>query len=269
MANSFGTLKTSLQDGVFTITLNRPDLLNVCNEQMGSELSAALKTAQRDKGVRCVVLTGAGRAFCVGQDLRELDELQIAGDRGEKFSFGPLLRARYNPLAVRLRTFEKPVVAAVNGIAAGAGAGLAFAADLRICARSAAFKMAFVDLGLVPDTGATLTLVQHVGYARAAELCLLGEELSAEEALGYGLVNRVVADEELQSVTRQIAGRLASWPPRAIALTKRALNQAWTAGLEEQLEYEAFLQTTAGRTADHREAVRAFVEKRKPKFQGK
>jgi 2-(1,2-epoxy-1,2-dihydrophenyl)acetyl-CoA isomerase len=268
MANSFGTLKTSLDDGVFTITLNRPDLLNVCNEQMGSELSAALKTAQRDKTARCVVLTGAGRAFCAGQDLRELDEMQTGPD-GEKFSFGPLLRARYNPLAARLRTFEKPVVAAVNGIAAGAGAGLAFAADLRICARSAAFKMAFVDLGLVPDTGATLTLVQHVGYARASELCLLGEKLSAEEALRYGLVSRVVADEELESATRQVAGRLAAWPPRAIALTKRALNRAWTAALDEQLEQEAFLQTTAGRTADHREAVRAFLEKRKPKFQGK
>jgi 2-(1,2-epoxy-1,2-dihydrophenyl)acetyl-CoA isomerase len=268
MANSFGTLQTSQEDGVFTITLNRPDALNACNEQMGSELSAALKAAQRDKGTRCLVLTGSGRAFCVGQDLRELDEMQ-SGPDGDKFSFGPLLRQRYNPLALRLRTLEKPVVAAVNGIAAGAGAGLAFAADLRICARSAKFKMAFVDLGLVPDTASTLTLLQHVGYARAAELCLLGEDLPAEEALRYGLVNRVVADEELEATAREVAGRLASLPPRGLALTKRALNRAWTAVLEEQLEYEAYLQTTAGRTVDHREGVRAFLEKRPPKFQGK
>jgi len=179
------------------------------------------------------------------------------------------LRQKYNPVVARIRTLEKPVVASVNGPAAGAGASLALACDLRLCARGAYFMMAFVHVGLIPDVGATLTLLQHVGYARAAEMCFLGERLSAEEALECGLVNRVVDDEVLPATTQEIVTKLAALPTRAIGLTKRALYRAWTATLDDQLEYEAFLQHTAGKTADHREGVAAFFEKRQPKFEGK
>jgi 2-(1,2-epoxy-1,2-dihydrophenyl)acetyl-CoA isomerase len=269
MATKFSTIQVAAAGGVLTITLDRPDSLNALNEQMSLELAAALRTAQRDDGVRCVVLTGAGRAFCSGQDLRAVREHYAAGLDEQGVDFGALLRQKYNPLVARIRTLEKPVVAAVNGPAAGGGASLALACDLRLCARSAYFMMAFVHVGLIPDMGATLTLLQHVGYARAAEMCFLGERLSAEEALACGLVNRVVDDEVLPATTQEIATRLAALPTRAIGLAKRALYRAWTAALDDQLEYEAFLQHTAGKTADHREGVSAFLEKRGPKFEGK
>lgn len=290
MANAFTTIQTRSADGVLTITLNRPERYNAFNDAMSIELGAALRAAQRDDAVRCLVLTGAGKAFCSGQDLQEVQQLyessagaathppETAAGQGQGAGrtadtsgpdFGARLRQKYNPIITRLRTIEKPVVAAVNGVAAGAGASFAFACDLRICARGASFVMSFINVGLVPDSGATLTLLQHVGYARAAELCLLGERLTAEEALRWNLVNRVVDDGELAAATQELAARLAALPTKAIGLTKRALNHAWTAELEDQLEWEAFLQQAAGQTADHREGVAAFLEKRKPKFAGR
>jgi 2-(1,2-epoxy-1,2-dihydrophenyl)acetyl-CoA isomerase len=298
MADAFTTIQTNTADGVLTITLNRPERYNAFNDAMSIELGAALRAAQRDEAVRCLVLTGAGKAFCSGQDLQEVQQFyepsagaagqspaaaaahtgpagtpakQAGGGTGEArgLDFGARLRQKYNPIITRLRTIEKPVVAAVNGVAAGAGASFAFACDLRICARSARFVMSFVNVGLAPDSGATLTLLQHVGYARAAELCFLGERLSAEEALRWNLVNRVVDDEQLAADAQELAARLAALPTRAIGLTKRALNHAWAAELEDQLEWEAFLQQAAGQTADHREGVAAFLEKRKPKFLGR
>lgn len=265
---SFSTIQIAADDGIFTITLNRPGALNALTDAMSGELTAALRMAQRDQQVRCVILTGTGRAFCAGQDLKDL-----AAPPSDRDDDGPyvaeLLRQRYNPLIVRMRTMEKPVIAAVNGVAAGAGASLALAADLRIAAQSASFMMAFVHVGLVPDMASTLTLVQHVGHARAAELCFLGESLSADEAQRCGLVSRVVTDDELPAAVREMATKLAALPTRAIGLTKRALNHAWTATLDEQLEYEAFLQASAAQTADHQEGVQAFLAKRKPKFAGK
>jgi len=261
MANSFTTIRTTSAQGIFTITLQRPEVLNAFNAQMSIELSAALRQAQRDPQVRCLVLTGAGRAFCAGQDLRPLRPT-TEGSPTLSDDLGAYLRETVNPVALRLRTCEKPVIAAVNGVAAGAGVSFALAADLRICARSASFKLAFGDIGLVPDAGATLTLVQHLGYARAAELCLLGEELSAQRAWEIGLVQRVVDDAELPALIEQVAGRVAARSTPALMLTKRALQHAWTATLEEQLEYEAFLQTTAGRTTEHRQAIAAFFERR-------
>ena len=285
MSTNFLTIQTATADGVYTITLNRPDSLNAFNEQMFVELNGALRAAARDDGVRCLVLTGAGRAFCSGQDLQEVraryaDETRISpiapagaersgGSPAAGLDFGAHLRNKYNPLISRLRTMEKPVVAAVNGVAAGAGASLAFAADLRIAARSANFIMAFVHVGLIPDSGATLTLVQSVGYARAAELCFLGEKLPAEEAQRAGLINRVVDDADLPTAAHELAKKLASLPTTAIGLTKRLLNRAWNATIDDQLDYEAFMQATAGATADHREGIQAFVEKRKPKFTGR
>jgi len=267
MMSAFTTIATSSAAGVMTITLNRPDSLNAYNEAMSIELTTALKAAQRDDAVRCIVLTGAGRGFCSGQDLAEVQERYSRP--GGELDFATHLRQKFNPLVTRLRTIEKPVIAAVNGVAAGAGASFALACDLRICAKSATFVMAFVHVGLIPDSAACLTLLQHVGYARAAEMCLLGEKIAAEQALAWGLVNRVVPDEQLVDETRKLATKLASLPTRAIGLTKRALSHAWTATLEDQLEYEAFLQDTAGNTADHREGVLAFLEKRRPKFEGR
>jgi 2-(1,2-epoxy-1,2-dihydrophenyl)acetyl-CoA isomerase len=263
------TVQTSAEDGVFTITLNRPAAVNALNEPLSTELAAALHTARRDDQVRCIILTGAGRAFCAGQDLKVLDANRDPQTGAPQTDFAVLLRQHYNRLIVLMRTMEKPIIAAVNGAAAGAGFSLALAADLRIAARSASFLMAFVRVGLLPDCAATLTIVQHVGYARAAELCLLGEPLSAEEAHRCGLVNRVVDDDQLPDVTRQFARKLAAMPTRAVGLTKTALNQAWTATLDQQLEYEAFVQAAAGWTADHREGLDAFLAKRQPRFTGK
>jgi 2-(1,2-epoxy-1,2-dihydrophenyl)acetyl-CoA isomerase len=263
---AFTTVQSAAEQGVLTITLNRPDALNALNETACAELGATLRMAQRDDAVRCIVLTGAGRGFCTGQDLKELQKLR---QPDEAFDFAAFLRQRYNPLIVRLRTMEKPVLAAINGLAVGAGVSFALAADLRIAAESAVFRMAFVNIGLVPDCAATLTLVQHVGHARAAELCLLGEDLSAAEAHRWGLVNRVVPDPELVSATCELARKLASQPPRAIALTKRALNRAWTATLDGQLEYEALVQETAGSAPDHAQRLQVFLDRRKPPAPGK
>lgn len=262
------TIRTTIENGVFTITLNRPDKLNAFNEQMSIELGAAMRTAERDEAVRCIVLTGEGRAFCSGQDLEDIKDRYAAGATSD-FDFASHLRQKYNPFVTKLRTIEKPVLAAVNGVAAGAGASFAFACDMRIAAKGANFVMAFVHVGLVPDSAATQTLIQHVGLAKACEYCFLGEKIPADEAERFGLVNRVVADDEFAAYVTNLSTRLAAMPTRAIGLTKRALNKAWTSALEEQLEYEALTQSTAGNSHDHREGVMAFLEKRKPKFAGR
>lgn len=278
MSSAFTTLQAATDGGVLTITLNRPDAYNAYNEQMSVELAAALKTAQREDAIRCVVLTGTGKAFCSGQDLKEIQGrytsvADMSASRilsaGAEIDFAAHLRQKFNPIVTRLRTLEKPVIAAVNGVAAGAGASFAFACDLRICAKSASFVMAFTSIGLVPDSAACYTLLQHVGYARAAEMLMLGDKVTAETACGWGLVNAVVDDAELAAKAQELATRLATMPTRALGLTKRLLNHAWTAKLEDQLETEAFLQFTAGNTADHREGVAAFLEKRKPRFIGR
>lgn len=268
MSSSFSTIQVATSDGVLTIKLDRPDAYNAYNEQMSVELAAALRTAQREDSIRCVLLTGAGKAFCSGQDLKEIQG-RYTDAANREIDFAAHLRQKFNPIVTRLRTLEKPVIAAVNGVAAGAGASFAFACDLRICSRSAGFVMAFTNIGLIPDSAATYTLLQHVGYARAIEMLWLGEKLTAEQALTWGLVNRVVEDTELADRARELAVRLAAMPTRALGLTKRLMNAAWTARLEDQLESEAFLQFTAGNTADHREGVVAFLEKRKPRFTAK
>jgi 2-(1,2-epoxy-1,2-dihydrophenyl)acetyl-CoA isomerase len=266
MATPFNTIMVDAEGGVMTITLNRPDVLNALNEQMSTELSAALRSAEREKSIRCIVLTGAGRAFCAGLDLRTVYE-KFAGKEPQPMDYGGLLRQRYNPIINRLRALEKPVIAAVNGVAAGGGLGLALACDLRICAGGAFFKAAFAEIGLILDMGATLTLLRSIGYARTAELYFMGDKLPADEALNWGLANRVVDDAHLEATVSGIAHRIAQLPAKGLGLTKRALNRAWTASLEDQLEYEAFLQETAGLTPDHREGVLAFAEKRPPKFE--
>lgn len=254
-------LRVEVADAIATITLDRPDALNSLTVPLKEDLRTALERAGTDPAVRAVVLTGAGRAFCAGQDLRERLEPDAAPLAEE-------IRLRYNPLIRTMWELDKPIVGAINGIAAGAGASLAFACDVRVAAEGASFLLAFGRVGLVPDSGATWLLPRLVGGAKAAELALLGEPLSALEAERLGLVARVVAPDELAQAARAIAARLAAGAPRAIALTRAALRRSWASTFDEQLELEAELQGQAGATADHAEGVAAFVEKRPPRFTG-
>ncbi len=247
--------------GIGTLTLNRPDALNALTVPMKQELLAALRRIERDAAVRAVILTGAGRAFCAGQDLRE--RLQP-----DAVPLGVEVRDRYNPIIRAMRAMPKPIVAAINGVAAGAGASIAMACDLRIASEAASFALAFGRVGLVPDSGATWFLPRLVGGTRAAEMALLGDSVSAADAVRLGLVGRMVPAEQLATEARSVAARLAAGAPRAIALTKRALNSAWERDLDAALEYEAQLQEMAGRTKDHAEGLAAFVEKRQPRFTG-
>ncbi len=259
-APTYETIRWSLADGVGTITLNRPDSLNALNADMRRELLAALKAAGRDPAVRCIVLTGEGRGFCSGADLR--------GGEGERH-FRQVLTEQYNPLITALRELPKPVVAAVNGVAAGAGVSIALACDLVYASEEARFIQAFVKIGLVPDSGSTRTLVRTVGRHRAAELIFFGEPMSAAEAAAAGLVNAVFPSTEFADGVREVARKLAAAPTAAIGLAKRAMNQAEDADLAASMAYEAALQDAAGRTADHAEGLAAFGEKRDPRFTGR
>jgi 2-(1,2-epoxy-1,2-dihydrophenyl)acetyl-CoA isomerase len=253
-------VETTRDGAVLTITLNRPDVLNAFNAAMHQALSAALKEAEAAT-VRAVVITGAGRGFCVGQDLTEFRE--APGDIGER------LRGNYHPNILALRRLEKPVLAAVNGPAAGAGLSFACACDLRLAAVSATFVPAFINIGLVPDSGGTYFVRRLLGTARAFDWMTSGRRLSAAEALDWGLVSEVVADEKLAERAAERAAELAAMPTRGVGLTKRLFDHAENATLEEQLELEAQLQTAATQTADFREGVDAFLEKREPRFEGR
>lgn len=253
-------VETQRDGGVIMITLNRPDVLNAFDSAMHDGFRAALKEA-RDPEVRAVVLTGAGRGFCVGQDLKEFRE--GAGDLGDR------LRSTYNRNVVALATLEKPVLAAVNGPAAGAGLSLACACDLRLAAESATFVPAFIGIGLVPDTGATHFVSRILGYSRAFEWLASGKRLSAADAHAWGLVTEVVEDGKLAERAAVLARELAAQPTRAVGMTKRLLQRAATSTLEEQLELEAQLQVAAAESDDFAEGVAAFLEKREPRFTGR
>ncbi len=253
------------QAGVRTLTLNRPDVLNSFNNDLLASLGKAVRDAEKDKVVRCLVITGAGRGFSAGQDLADVSE-RYKSDA--PIELGGHLREKYHPIISRIRSMEKPVIASINGVAAGAGCSLALACDLRIAAESASFIEAFINVGLAPDSGSTFFLPRLVGFSKALELAFTGRKVKADEALQIGLVNRVVPDADLAAETTRLAGQLASLPTRAIGLTKRAINAAWNNDLEAQLDYEAMLQTTAGQTKDHREGISAFLEKRRPNFTG-
>jgi len=252
-------VETSRDGAVLTITLNRPDVLNAFTSQMHRELVGAFKDA-RDPEVRAVVVTGAGRGFCVGQDLNEFGE--AARDIAAR------LRTDYHPTVLAVRQLEKPVIAAVNGPAAGAGLSFACACDLRIAAQSATFVPAFINIGLVPDMGGTFFVRRLLGTARAFEWMTSGRRLDAAEALEWGLVSRVVPDNDLQAQAAEWAAELGASPTRGIALSKRLFDQAEHSTLEEQLELEAQLQAVATRTDDFKEGVSAFLEKRDPRFVG-
>lgn len=250
----------AIDGGVTTLTLNRPDALNALNADLRRALLEAVKGASRDASVRAVVLTGAGRGFCAGADLR--------GGSGER-DFRRVLATEYNPLVEAIRACPKPVVAAVNGVAAGAGMSLALAADLVIAAQEARFVPAFHRIGLVPDSGLARTLVRALGRHRAYEILVGERQLDANAAHDAGLVATVVPAAELAAATAEVAARLATGPTRGLALTKRLLFAAEDATLSESLEAEAALQDLAGRTDDHAEGVAAFTEKRDPAFRGR
>ncbi len=264
-ATSFETLTVETSEHICTITLNRPKVYNAFNDQLTTELQDALKQAERDQNVRVIIITGQGKAFCSGQDLGDLKDRYVPGYIPE---FGKDIDRRYNPIAKRIINMGKPVIAAINGVAAGAGCSLALACDLRVASQHASFIEVFVNVALVPDTGSTYTLPRLVGLGKAKELCFTGDKVDAEEALRIGLVNRVVDADQLMDETRALAKKLASLPSRGLALTKRLLNQSFDNDLEGQLQAEMYAQDTAGRTEDHLEGVAAFLEKRKPQFKG-
>jgi 2-(1,2-epoxy-1,2-dihydrophenyl)acetyl-CoA isomerase len=252
-------VETTREGAVLTITLNRPDVLNAFNLEMHKGLAAALKEARTDE-VRAVVITGAGRGFCVGQDLTEFREAPG--------NIGPRLRETYHPNVLAVRALEKPVIAAVNGVAAGAGMSFACACDLRIAADSASFVPAFVNIGLIPDSGGSYFVTRILGPARAFEWLTSGRKLTAAEAQGWGLVSEVVETDVLAARAAEVAAQLAALPTRGIGMTKRLIDHALNATLERQLEREAELQAAATQTEDFKEGVAAFLDKRPPDFRG-
>jgi 2-(1,2-epoxy-1,2-dihydrophenyl)acetyl-CoA isomerase len=233
---------------------------------MGEELLDALRSAERDDEVHCLIITGNGRAFCAGEDIQDL---RGQYERVENPKLGERLLHKYNPIIRQIRRMQKPVVAAVNGVAAGAGAGMAYSCDIRVASDNAKFLQAFIKVGLAPDSGTSFFLPRLAGFSKALELSLTGDELTSKDAERLGLVSKVVPAEQLMGTARELATKLAQGPSRAIGLTKRALNKSISSDLETVLEYESYLQEIAGATTDHIEAVRAFFEKRKPVFKGK
>lgn len=258
------TILSAFADGVLRLTLNRPEKLNAFNDEMHLALRAGFERAGSDAGVRAVLLTGAGRGFCAGQDLGDRDP-----SAGEALDLGRTIEAFYNPLVRQIRNLEKPVVCAVNGVAAGAGANIALACDIVLAARSARFIQAFAKIGLVPDSGGTWALPRLLGEARAKALAMTGEPLPAEKAAEWGLIWRAVEDEALAGEAEALAVRLAAGPTRALGLTKQAIQAAATNSLDAQLDLERDLQREVGRGGDYAEGVAAFLEKRAPKFTGR
>jgi 2-(1,2-epoxy-1,2-dihydrophenyl)acetyl-CoA isomerase len=251
----------SIEAGVATITFDRPDVFNSMNHAMRQQIIAHLDACATDSAIRCVVLTGNGRAFCAGEDLQE-----VVDPNGP--SLTEIISTGYNPMAQKIRSMPKPVIAAVNGIAAGAGANIALACDLTIATQSAAFTQAFSKIGLIPDSGGTWTLPRLVGLQRATALMFLSDKVSADEAANIGMIWKSVPDADFSAEVERVATTLSKMPTRALALTKQALAASFSNTFEQQLEVEDQLQTSAGSTDDYQEGVAAFLEKRKPVFKG-
>jgi len=257
----FNIIDFKVIDGVAVITLNRPDKLNSFNEEMALDVQDALDHCMENDAVRAVLITGAGRGFCAGQDLAEA----IAPGAAQ---IEEHVETKYNPMVRKIRGLEKPVIAAVNGVAAGAGANLAFCCDIVLAAEGAKFIQSFINIGLIPDTGGTYFLPRLVGFHRATALMMLGDKLTAQEAKDLGLVYQVFPDDDLLAGAMALATRMAQMPTRGLGLTKKALNYSLSNDLDEQLAVERELQGVAGRTADNAEGIAAFLEKRKPVFTG-
>ena len=259
----YETILYAVADGVATITLNRPESLNAFNDAMIAETTAAVKQAGRDSAVRCLVLTGAGRGFSSGQDLKSTEA------RDDDFAIGDHLRQGYHRLIRQMVGTEKPIIGAINGVAAGAGCGVALATDLRIASDRASFMLAFSRIGLIPDSGVNWLLPRLVGHARAYQMAVTAEKIGAEKALAWGLVNDVVPHAQLEEAVVTLARSLAGGATVAFGLTKRAMWKGWHTDLDEALEYEAHLQQIAARSADFQEGVAAFLEKRPAQFTGR
>lgn len=258
---SYQTILYSNVEGVATITLNRPDVFNAFNEQLSKDVNDALKAVSKDKSVRVLVISGSGKAFCSGQDLKD-----IAGKKDRSLSES--LYKRYNPMIRAIRNLPIPVVCKLNGVAAGAGCSLALACDMIVASENASLIEVFVNVGLVLDSGSSYFLPKLLGYSRAFELSTLGSKVTAQQALEWGVVNRVAKAEDLDAEVDKLTQYYAQAPTKAIGLMKKMLQKSYTASLDEMLEYEAYCQEIAGRSNDYREGVTAFNEKRKPKFTG-
>ena len=254
-------IEINIEDQVCIIKLNRPKVFNSFNKEMAFELQEILDNCEKNAAVRSILLTGEGKAFCAGQDLQELTDPD-----GPKLS--DIVREHYNPIIKRIRSIEKPIVCAVNGVAAGAGANIALACDITIAGESVAFIQAFSKIGLIPDSGGTFFLPRSIGMQKATALMMLADKVMAADAEKMGMIYKVCADESLMEETLKLAKKLAALPTIGLGLTKRALNKSITNDLTAQLALEDELQTAAGKTYDYNEGVAAFLEKRKPKFKG-
>ncbi|MHB1277952.1 MAG: enoyl-CoA hydratase-related protein [Bacteroidia bacterium] len=259
---NFECITYTLENGIATITLNRPDVFNAFNDTQSYELQDALKQAKKDDSVRVVVLTGAGKAFCSGQDLKAIAA-------SENRSLSESLYKRYNPIITAMRELPKPIICRLNGVAAGAGCSLALASDIIVASENASLIEVFINVGLVLDSGSSYFLPRVVGSARAFEMATMGTKVKAQQAFEWGMVNKVVPAEELDAAVAEYTGYYAQAPTKAIAMMKKMLNKSFHSDLNTMLEYEAFCQELAGRSEDYKEGVKAFNEKRKPEFRGR
>ncbi len=256
------SVRLKTESGVARITLNRPEVFNSFNKEMALAFQQILDDCQADESVRCVVITGEGKAFCAGQDLQE-----VTDPNGPALT--SIVRDHYNPIIERIRGLNKPVIAAVNGVAAGAGANIALCCDVVVARESAAFIQAFSKIGLIPDSGGTFFLPRLIGFQRASALIMLGDKVSAKDAETMGMIYKAIADADFDTEVDKLAVKLANMPTAGLAFTKKALNQSMHNNLSAQLSLEEQLQTKSGSTADYQEGVAAFLEKRKPDFKGK
>lgn len=256
------TVLFQIENYVAYLTLNRPEKFNSFNREMALTLQEHLDACAQDENVRCICITGTGKAFCSGQDLAEATDPK--GPEMEK-----IVEEHYNPIILRLRNIEKPIIAALNGVAAGAGANIALACDIVVATESAAFIQAFSKIGLIPDSGGTFFLPRLIGMQRAAALMMTGDKVSAQEAVSMGMIYKSFADDVFEADSKKLAMQLAQMPTKGIGLTKRLLNESYSNSLQQQLEREKQVQVEAGATYDFKEGVNAFLEKRKPAFKGK
>lgn len=257
------SIELKIENNIAYITLNRPEVFNSFNREMALRLQNVFDDCETNDEIRAIVLTGNGKAFCAGQDLKEVTSPELNP------GFKKILEEHYNPIITRIRTIEKPIIAAVNGVAAGAGANIALACDVVVASEQASFIQAFSLIGLIPDSGGTFFLPRLIGFQKASALMMLGDKISADEAEKMGMIYKCVPKEDFESTVQQLAIKLANMPTRALALIKKSLNQSMTNDLESQLALESKYQIEAARTEDYAEGVSAFIEKRKPNFKGK